>query len=226
MEIKDIKLGTRFEIEILDSYAEKSGTTYISQLLEFTKDKSMIISTPIHEARLVYIPTDSLVRIFFIHHKRGFLSFTARLNYKGTRGKISVMGIKPESELETLQRRKHYRLDCLLGVEYIILDSTGEPSTTEWQKGVFKNISASGSCLVIDEKLPKGTEIKIKLFLSDIVQIGVIATIMRTTPVDNQNIKKYEHGMLFTEISDRDQEKLIKYIFEQQRMFLSKENGI
>ncbi len=223
MELKDVKIGTRFEIEILDSYAEKSNTTYVSQLLEYAKNMSMIVSTPIYESRLVYMPMDSLVRVYFLHQKQGFLSFTAKLNYKGTRGKISVMGLTPNSGLEKLQRRKHYRLDSLLGVEYVTLESTGIPSSDKWKKGIFKNISASGSCLLAEEALEKGTDLKFKLSITSTIQVSAVASVVRHLPVENKSIKKFEHGLIFTEISDRDQDKLIKYIFEQQRLQLNKE---
>ncbi|NTV91025.1 MAG: PilZ domain-containing protein, partial [Clostridiales bacterium] len=113
--------------------------------------------------------------------------------------------------------------ECLLGIEYILLDSTGKPSSDKWTKGLLKNISAAGACLVLDNDLVKGTGLKFKLFLTENLLISAQASVIRSSRVENKNVKKFEHGLYFTEISENDQNKLIKYIFEQQRLILNRE---
>jgi c-di-GMP-binding flagellar brake protein YcgR len=221
MEKIKIAIGTRLEMKILDSYAEKSDNLYISQLLEHGKNNTLIISTPIHEARLVYVPMDGLIRLFFLYQDLGLVTFTAKVTYKGTRGNISIIGIVPVSDFEKIQRRKYYRLDCLLKAEYTFLDEDGGTSEEIWKNAVCKNISASGACFVIEEQFPRGKVIKCRITLNDTTGIAAIAVVLRIEKLENST-RRFEHGLYFKEISESDQNKLIKFIFEQQRLLLSK----
>ena len=46
MTPKDIRIGTRLELDVLNNKGEKTGSVYISQMLEYRHDGSVIISLP------------------------------------------------------------------------------------------------------------------------------------------------------------------------------------
>jgi hypothetical protein len=62
MTPQEIKLGTRLEFEMLNKQDEKVGNTFISQLLEHQDDGSIVISAPITESRVVFVPAGITVR--------------------------------------------------------------------------------------------------------------------------------------------------------------------
>lgn len=214
----EISLGTRFELEAFDINGEKVGSTYVSQLLEYQDDTLLVISAPIYEARLVYIPDDMIIRLTFIHGKQGLLGFNAKVKSKEFRGNVAVLLIEPEGEIEKIQRRMNYRLDIVLDV-LMWLPGNDNKNTV---KAYTKNISGSGLCVISEVEIPRKTEIKLELELSAEVSISAKCLILRVTPTELRKRKGFELGMHFTEISQKSQDTLIKFIFHQQRMLIKK----
>jgi len=218
MSPMEIRLGTRLELDIIDTNDEKVGSTYVSQLLEYQDDTLLVISAPIYEARLVYIPDDMTIRLTFIHSKHGLLGFTARVKSKEYRGKVAVLLIEPVGEIDKIQRRMNYRLPIVLDV-LMWLPDNDNPNQI---KAYTKNISGSGLCVISDTEIPNKIEVKLELKLPDGMVISAKCLILRVTPTELKRRKGYELGMHFTEISKKSQETLIKFIFNQQRLMLQK----
>jgi len=216
MSPMEISIGTRLELEVFDIGGEKVGSTYVSQLLEYQDDTLLVISAPIHEARLVYIPDDTTIRLTFINRKQGLLGFTARVKSKEFRGNVAVLLVEPEGEIMKIQRRMNYRLDIVLDV----LMWLPEKDKQNPVKACTKNISGSGLCVISETEVPNKAEIKLELELPGEICIITKCLILRVTPVELGKRKGYELGMCFTEISKKDQDDLIKFIFDQQRLLI------
>lgn len=214
-----VKLGTRFELELFDNTGEKVGRTYISQLLEHQSNNLMVISAPISEARLIYIPDDMPIRLTFVHSRYGLLGFTAIIRSKEFRGNIAVMIVEPISGIENIQRRMNYRLDIVLDVLICLPDQIEKDPI----KAYTKNISGSGLCIVSEIDIPQNAEIKVELSLTPDLSIGAKCAVLRNIPVELRKSKGYELGVSFTEISMKSQDTLIKFIFDRQRMMIKKE---
>ncbi len=219
MNPMEISLGTRLELELFDVSGEKLGSTYVSQLLEHQDDTLLIISAPIYEARLVYVPDDMIIRLTFIHSRQGLLGFTARVKSKEFRGKVAVMLIEPEGEIEKIQRRMNFRLDIVLDVLMWLPDTDKKNPV----KACTKNISGSGLCVISETDIPKNTELKLELELSAEMSISAKCLLVRGCPAELRKGKGFELGMHFTEISKKSQDALIKFIFHQQRILIKKE---
>ena len=224
MKLGELQTGTRFEFEFWDNTGEKAGITYVSQLLEPAMDMDMVISTPISEARLVFVPLNGKVRLTFFHRKYSLLSFVAVVEAKESRGNISILKVKALSQPEKIQRRKHYRLDCLLGSELRIM--TGLPDNapgTGSVKASVKNISGSGASVVTDANIPAKAILELFVSLSPSTVVRALSIVMRSKTVEVKKSVSYELGLNFTEISPKDQDLIIKYVFEQQRVLLKKD---
>jgi c-di-GMP-binding flagellar brake protein YcgR len=222
----EISIGTRLELEILNSSGERVGNVFVSQLLEHQKDRTMVIYAPISGSRVVFIPDGATIRLTFVHQIQGLLGFTAVVISKEYRGKIAVMTVKPGTEIIKIQRRMHFRLDIILDAAIqpaVEADDAEDAEKSEPVKAYTKNISGSGICLVSEREFPKYAEIAIELELTDGKQIKAKGIIVRSQMIDVRKGKNYELGVRFTEISDKDQDILIRYIFEQQRLLLKKD---
>ncbi len=219
MNLNEIKLGTRLELELIDISGEKVGSTYVSQLLEHQDDTLLYISAPIYEARLVYIPDGTLIHLTFIHGRQGLFEFTARVKSKEFRDNVAVLLIEPNSEIEKIQRRMNYRLEIVLDV--LMWLPTADMKNPV--KAYTKNISGSGLCIISEIDIPKHTEIKIDLELSTEMNISAKCLILRSTAGELRKVKSYELGMYFTEISMKSKEALIKFIYHEQRMLIKKD---
>lgn len=237
MTPQEIKIGTRLEFEMLNSQDEKVGNTLISQLLEHQNDGSIIISAPITESRVVFVPTGITVRLTYVHQLHGLLGFKALIRSKEYRGNVAVLIAEPDENIEKIQRREHFRLDVI--IDALIwpdaADSGSEaqkdtdakaPDSTEEAapvKAYTRNLSGSGVCILSDTNFPKGSYVKVELDLSNDAKLKARCVILRSQPVEVRKGRRYELGMRFIELAKKDQDNLIKYIFEQQRILLKKE---
>lgn len=222
----EISIGTRLELEILNNSGERVGNVFVSQLLEYQEDGTMVISSPITGSRVVFIPDGVTIRLTFVHPIQGLLGFTAVVSSKEYRGKIAVMTVKPDAEIIKIQRRMHFRLEIVLDAAILPADAADDAEAAEKSEPVrayTKNISGSGVCLVTEKEFPKYSEIVIELELTDGKQIKAKGIIVRSQMIDVRKGKNYELGVNFTEISKKDQDALIRYIFEQQRLLLKKD---
>jgi len=222
MEVRDLKTGARLELEILGNNGDRIGNIYISQVLEPVKDSNLVIAAPIFESRLIYVPVNSKVRITLYHKRYGLLGFIAIVTSREQRGNLSVICIQAETQLEKIQRRRYYRLDCTLNVEYsIYLDNiTQEIDQPPYRKALTKNISGAGASMVVGEEIMKNTLLKIRISLSETSKVSAICNVLRCVPLEFSQVPKYELGLYFTDITYQNQDKIIKYIFEQQRRLL------
>lgn len=220
---KEIQIGTRLELELLSRKGEKIGNTFISQLLEHQEGNCMVISVPIFEARLIFISVQAQLRLTFIHNKYGLLGFTALVTAREFRGKIAVLIIQPDSEIIKIQRRTHYRLDCMADVLVRRSEKNSKAGKETAIKAFTKNISGSGLCIITTTDIPKKSEVDIELSLADNIHINAKCLVIRNIEFEVKKSKSHEIALHFTDISQKDQDSLIKYIFEQQRMQLKKE---
>lgn len=222
MTPQEIQIGTRLELELLNEYQEKVGQLYISQLLEVLQNGSIVISAPIHEAKLVFIPARKVIRLAFIHSESGLLGFMGTVLRSNQKGKIAVLIVQPENEIFKLQRRKYYRLDYL---QDIIVRISGQNKDTKEPKirAFTKNISGAGMCIVTDTEIRKNSELDVELNLQDNVTIKARCEVVRSTWFEVMNSRSFELGLQFTKISSSDQNALIKFIYEMQRIRLKKE---
>jgi c-di-GMP-binding flagellar brake protein YcgR len=224
MKLEELLTGTRLELELLDNLGEKVGHTYISQLLEPVRETGMVISAPIFESRLIFVPLNSTLQIAFFHRKHGLMGFTATVNAREYRGNIAILLIQAESEPEKIQRRKHYRLDSLLNAEFKVLDvSSDKPFADSFTKATVKNISGSGCCIITDENVPNNSVVDLYVYLNTTTKIRALCVVLRNHQVEVKKGISYDLGLHFADISAKDQDLIIRYIFEQQRMLLKRD---
>ncbi len=222
MILQDIQIGTRLELELLNKNNEKVGNAYISQLLEHQENNLMVISAPIFEARLIFIPLQSQLQLIFMHPEYGLLCFSALVTGSELRGKIAVLIVQPEGDLAKAQRRNHYRLGYMTDVLIWLPNKGPDADNRTVVKAFTKNISGSGACIVSEVDIPKKSIVDIELNLTGRIKINAKCTIVRNAQFVVKKTKRYELGLHFVDISRSNQESLVKFIFEQQRVQLKK----
>jgi c-di-GMP-binding flagellar brake protein YcgR len=228
MKLTELKIGSRLEVELLSNQGESKVFLYVSQLLEVIDPENVVIATPIANSRNVFLPLGYRVRVMLLHSVYGLVGFKGVIANKGMRDNIAVLFLQVEGGLESIQRRKYFRLDCLLSTEYRVCpeksEAMNEADTSEpsYKKAITKNLSGSGMCIVTDEEIQYGTNLELILSISEQVKVKVAAAVMRCSCLETSRHVKYEIGLHFTELSKSAQESIIKYIFDQQRILLKK----
>lgn len=220
------KIGIKLELEFVNSIGEKIGQSYVSQLIDVFDDKNIAIAAPIHESRLMLITPGTKIRCIFLDERQGLLSFLGAITKRERRESLTYFNAEITGDFEKIQRRNYFRLDCLLNATYILLnEETDESNASDaapipGKKALTRNISGNGARIVIDEKIPKGSSIQVKLWLTKEVVINVTAKVVRCTQIEGIRDTKYEVGLYFTKLTQREQDILVKYIFDQQRLQL------
>jgi c-di-GMP-binding flagellar brake protein YcgR len=222
MTPQEIRPGTRLELELLNRSGERIGNIYVSQLLEVQNDGGLMISAPIFEARLIYIPLQAQIRLTFMHMKLGLLGFSAGVTNREYRGNIAVLIVQPEGGLEKIQRRNYYRLDHMTKALVWITGREDQLDRKSALKAFTKNISGSGLCIVTEADIPKNTEIHVEFEVNGMTMTAK-CVVVRNGAFEIKNSKSYEIGLHFVKLAPKDQDSIIRYIFEQQRVQLKKE---
>lgn len=221
MNILDTKVGTKLEIEVLNSLGQKIGQTFISQIMDIVDNRKIVIAAPIHESRISFIPSGARIRAVFLHHVHGLMSFMGLVVKKDKRDNLIEFDIVIETELERIQRRNYFRLDCTLDGQFRIFDETEQQdsitSSAQYKKVITKNVSGCGACIVAEEDVPKGSIIELIVFLDAGNPVRVICKVIRNIEIEVAKGKKYELGLYFNSISEKDQAAIIKFVFDQQK---------
>jgi len=225
MTPQEIRIGTRLELELLNN-VEEAAQIYVSQLLEIQGSGTIVVSSPIYEARLIFIPPLERIRLAFVHNEYGLLAFNATVTATQFKGKIAVLIVQPEPELFKLQRRKYYRLDYLMDIKVKINEKKSNNKNEAPIRAFTKNISGCGLCIVTEIDIPKNTELEVELKLPEDITIIDKCIVVRKTWFEVMKSKCYELGLCISDISKKDQDILIKYIYEQQRVRLKKETHL
>lgn len=225
MSIKDIKIGTKLELEVTDAFNADKNNIYVSQLLDIIDDENLVIAAPIAGARLAFIPNSTKIVVVLNHPKNGLIAFNGILESKDTHDNIAVYYLKINGDFYSIQRRNNYRLEIMLDTYYYELQynlpvETQDTNEISYIKEHTKNISGSGACIVTNNELSAGSHLFLKFELPDGTEIETRGIVIRSTRVDSNNILKYNTGVKFTSMSKKNEEMLIKFIFLKQKEIL------
>ncbi len=205
-----LEIGMKLDIE-LNGENEK-GKFYPSKVLEIIEPDELIIGGPMKKSQLVLLHKGEAIKVYYNVENRGKYSFDAEIisrEYK----RIYILRTKRTSNVRRIQLRDYFRLPVTLDVEKrFTLKGQNKETITELCEA--KDLSGGGMKLYCKYEHVVGDEIQWKFKLNDNVLEGK-ATVIRVEEIDSFNYK-YSLGVSFTEISDKDREAIIKYIFEQQ----------
>lgn len=230
MDKVDLAVGTKIELELVDKHGQKIGQTYISQVLDVADDKNILIAAPIHESRLTFILSGTNIRIVFLHNVHGLLSFTGVITKKEMMGNLAGFYVKRNDEFKKIQRRQYFRFDCILDVKYCKHPNESEnkiycfDNGSEYKRGITKDISGCGACIITDEEIPKGELLAVEIALTNEAKLNTVSKIIRCQRIEGLKEKKFQLGLYFNHISHKDQDVLVKFIFDQERLLLKKTN--
>lgn len=119
-----------------------------------------------------------------------------------------------------IQRRNFVRLDAKLKVVTNKIDE--DKKSAEFFTATTTDISGGGVLLGCDSQLNVGEEMEAIIFISENQTVSAIGRIVRVTELSASSKYKYSVGLEFTNIKEPERDKIIKYIFDQQRQLRTK----
>lgn len=187
---------------------------YYVKLIGFLEDKSIIVTTPRMDGTTLKILTDQrfIIRMISGSSAQGF---TATALYSSTRPYPHLHLTYPK-DLESITVRKAERVNCKLIVT--VHNEETEDSTDEGKSASMQDISTAGSQIFTLEPIgEKGQTISInsKVKVADMEQYLTITGIIRRVVEPKKEGDKYEYGIEFIMLEDKDKLLLHGFVYEQ-----------
>ncbi len=182
MELSEIQIGTKLELELFDEEGERLEQTLVSEFEWLEGENLAAIAAPIFEGHIVPLPIYSKLCVYFI--KRigslpNLYRFNAIIQSRSVIDNLHILIVEKQGDILKVQRRNYFRLDCFVEVRYRIIDPEGNDTQDrdkDTDRGRDKNedktfintlannLSGGGVCLLLEEKLPAGTIIECEMF--------------------------------------------------------------
>jgi c-di-GMP-binding flagellar brake protein YcgR len=180
---------------------------FYSSRIEEIGDK-MIIAMPT-EKGVPIIPISGDLVVGKIITDNVPYKFTCKF-IKPDKQEIPVLILSLPENIQKVQYRDFVRINCSIPVEIIYNDGQEDKIT----KTSTRNISGGGIEVILKDKIELGREVDIKITLPT-VSIETKGKVVRTILSDKKD-DIFWSGVQFTQINEKDRQKIIQYIFQQQ----------
>lgn len=206
---KWLEPGQELELELSENNEKR---VYLTDLISIGS-KSLALSFPLgEENRGVFAPGKGVD----VHAEIGgkvasFYVFILSSDSKGLNLSLPEK-IEWKEKTESLQQRRNFvRFETALSVFYAPFQGVKREGTT-------LDISGNGLSMVNELELKSGTILPIALKLLD-KEIKCKAKVIRSKPYSKSIVgqQRYETAVSFVDIETKDQDSIVKYIFDKQR---------
>lgn len=217
-----VSVGDKIEITLRKDASRI--VVHMSQIMDIIDESNIVCAMPISAGHLIKLPPGPAYSLL-IFTVDGMFRHKANILNSFKDGKVHLMNIKLESEGEKEQRRNHFRLNRNLLIKFSVITDKEDGisagiSLDEMPAGITKDISGGGVRFVTNEKLPDDAVLRCIMIIENQPFIA-IAKLMYSVTFKNANYK-YQYRVKFISVIPEEQERLIKYIFNEQRIQMAK----
>lgn len=227
MELSRLETGTKLELELLDDAGERIEPVLVSEFEWYEDNNEAIIAAPIHGGNIYPLHIGARLFAYFLKSRGKEINlyrFEAVVKGREKHDNLHFIKVEMIGDIEKVQRRRFFRLECSLPVKYRLRVS---PENDKNNKAPFLetiacNLSGGGIGLLLEEKLEAGSYIECRIFNDIGTEISFIGQIIRCVKNEIESKFKYRAGIAFVKIDYKDREAIVRYIFKQQRKLLKK----
>jgi Predicted glycosyltransferase len=226
MEIAQLKIGTKLELE-LNSESEKKLDYTLTSGFEGMEDSNIIlIAAPIRESVVYPIHIGTVLNIYFVlkaEHDYELYMFQSMVSARDTRDNIALLKIEQISEITRVQRRAYFRLGCSMPVKFRLVENMNEMvnKNIQYRNTIASNLSGGGMCLLLEENIEVGKMVECEIYTEEKV-IHFFGKVVRHDKSPYEGKYKYEAGIVYIRINNNDRESVVKFIFNEQRKLRKK----
>lgn len=213
-----LKPGDKIEVvsRLGLSSGEKSSFSLVQDILD---NRTFLITLPMSEGHPVILEASQKVRICF-YRNEGEFYFLAQVIDRIKIESVILISVKQISSIERLQRRDFFRFKTILPAVFRFV--TDSKLKEEWFKAFVNDISGGGIRLYTEKFIPLYSIIECKIKLDKVEDVSLRGKVLRVSKVLEAE-KQYDIGISFVDISERIRDKIITFIFEEQRRLRQKE---
>jgi len=224
MLLKQIKTGDKVEIMQLESTG--ADKVHISQVENILDKDNVIIHAPIAYGQDVRLPLNRQYAFIFFTNK-GMIRYIARITGYLKEDSFLLMRAALLSDGVPMQRRDFFRFPCLLAFKFTRLDTNRKDDNPDEDvviDGTIKDISGGGIRFVCDKPIDKGEKILCMITLNN-MSFALTADVRNRQHFAKQ-LYPYQYSATFDNITEKEQESIIQFIFNEQRNVLRRQAGI
>ncbi len=246
-----INIGDKIELtHVKSAYRRKlSDRTYGSKLLDYDGFREAKVSMPIYEGKVVPLELDDEYDLCFFT-SFGLFRCRARVKKRSREGKMHVLQMEFLSLPKKYQRRKFFRLECMMEIRYreisqdekVLYDLVEAEEIEDferklyekkmcelagrWNKALLTDISGGGVRIQCKDKVEPGTFIEVDIPLetasAGIYRFCCLAKVVAALDINN-GVYHSELRCEYENIGREQRESVVKYVFEEQKRRLRKE---
>jgi c-di-GMP-binding flagellar brake protein YcgR len=231
MYIDHIKAGDRVDIHMgLKSTVDWSDA-YVSRVEAVVGKNKVVIYAPMHLGQEVRLAVNAACTVRF-SSKRGYIRFRARVTEHIREENILFIVLRLSGEGSRTQQRNFFRYECAMAVKFYIYNenekpANGEPPDTKpaddkLHDGIVLDISGGGIRLATRPVMAEGVLLRIILPLNPDQEPLLAFGNVRDRQEKTQAVYPNQYHVQFTALSKIEQERIIQFIYNQQRKSLQR----
>ncbi|MFW6249430.1 MAG: flagellar brake protein [Bacteroidota bacterium] len=208
-------LGIGQSVSVVNS--DNKSVLIQNAVLVKNQEFSFTIQYNTEKEDVVHIASGSPVNIVFTRHSDGAYSVLTEVKNCSS-GSIELAH---SMSLKRNQLRQHIRIEVNFPLKFRLVKSLNESLKPLYNKiceGRISDISGGGISFLFDKALNPGDKVMLTIPIPDGTITGVSARILRISLVEGKTSVQYKHHAQFMAIDTRDREKIIRFVFEKQRL--------
>jgi c-di-GMP-binding flagellar brake protein YcgR len=218
MLVKEIiNIGEKIEVVVQERLNADEKACF-SMVQDVPQDDELLITMPMLKGEPVVLSIGQRIRINFFR-ERGQFYFEAEVIDRQRTETVHLIRLKQTSPIHRLQRRSFYRLKINLPVLFRLIEQG--PEQPDYMKAYTADISGGGVRLLTDEKLEPGQQVECRIPIGERDFLELKGLVVRVVPCVEGNYK-FEVGVKFVDILEAERDRLIQFIFQQQRRLKAK----
>ncbi len=214
---RNIEVGVRGSLFHSESKAKLLDNVMVANNTEL----SLMFKYDDDEQEEVYLSAGDMLRFTFFRKNDGIYDIPVAVIAKGDDANIEVAHTL---KFKRSQRRKYVRLEKMLSLR-VRLIKTIDPDKSEVKVGTAfdcrgADIGGGGLSFLFEKSLRTGDIVSLSFKLGEKTYTGIRGKIVRISLQEGKTTTIIRHHVKFVKIEPRVQERIIKFIFQQQRQMI------
>ena len=220
---KVLKVGDKIELKSVNHPKSSDGQAkvYKSQVLDILDDYRMNIAVPIESGHFVPLEVGATYEMSFLTIS-GLFMCKCEIKNRLKQDNLYYLSVLVISELKRDQRRQYFRLEKVMRLKYRVISELEVRLRYFMEKKAYKDDREKR---IVSEKHEHGTVIYVSFSLDEGIDIEAEARIIGVAEVENVR-GRTEYRCEFSKIKKEIREKIVRYVFSEERRQRQKENGL
>ena len=227
-----ISSSRQFEEGMVVTLTDGEGVARRGRVSEVKeKNWSVVLENDIPSSLVIDVPVEITIL------RSGDGEYSTQLVVQSTRVGAQLIFLPHTRALERKQLRNWVRIDVNIPCRVTVMakpegwrpsppglaspaGSVGQngPTTGMVLEGRLMDLSGGGTCARFSSPIPQGHKLSLNFDLPGTSLRGVHSLVMRMTSVVRSSREDYEHNLKFINMETAYQEKIVRYVFEKQRI--------